>query len=58
MKIWNNTFFDGAEFIKVRTDKKYHGRRTVMHCAGNHLVEGKSVTEFLIGLLMGFDEFM
>jgi hypothetical protein len=52
MKIWNNTFFYGAEFTKVRTDKTYYGRRTVIHCAGIHLAECKSVPEFLSNGLM------
>ncbi len=39
------------EFTKHRTDKKYHGRRTVLTVQGIHLVEGKSVTEFRIGWL-------
>jgi hypothetical protein len=40
---------ENLKFTKVRTDKKYYGARTVIHCAGIHLVEGKSVKEFLIG---------
>ncbi len=42
---------ENLEFTKHRTDKKYYGRRTVIHCAGIHLPEGKSVPEFRFGWL-------
>jgi hypothetical protein len=55
MKIWNNTFFDGAEFTKVRTDKKYHGRRNVLTVQGIHLAEGKSVPRNFVLVGSGLD---
>jgi hypothetical protein len=42
---------ENLEFTKHRTDKKYYDRRTVIHCAGIHLAEGKTVPEFRIGWL-------
>ncbi len=40
---------ENLEFTKHRTDKKYYGTRTVIHCARINLAVGKSVTEFFIG---------